>query len=178
MGWKSKSLHNKYVSVCGVRGTKGPKQRPSVDPELALLDLPADNPSRKQNNGRKNPTKRKRPGSKKPKKKKTAKANKKKNRSRNKNGLVKREAFSRESNPSRLKNGKKKQKRERNAGRTKGKKKKNRKRKKSRRKGELRQGESDGSDGSDIRTRQVWPWMVGPSCAISDQTSLIIDHQI
>merc|ERR1712219_49582 len=49
----------------------------------------------------------------------------------------------------------KKKEREKNAERTKGKK-KNRKRKKSRRNGKLRQGESDGSD---VRTRQVWPWM-------------------
>ena len=30
--------------MCGVRGTKGPKQRPSVDPELAPQE---DSPSRK-----------------------------------------------------------------------------------------------------------------------------------
>ena len=66
------------------------------------------------------------------------KANKK--RQKKKNGLVKREAFPKESNPSKLRNVNKKKDRKKNAGRTKGKKKR-RKGKKSRRRGKLRQGE-------------------------------------
>ena len=154
----------KCVSVCGVRGTKGPKQRPSVDPELALLELPPDgtsvqSPSRKLNNGGRSPTRRNLPGSKKTKRKKTTKANKKKS----KNGLVKREAFPKESNPSRLKNGKKKKERR----------KKNGKRKKARRKGKSRQGAEP--DVSDVRTRQVWPWLVGSSCECNICPNQIMD---
>ena len=151
-----------YISVCGVRGTKGPKQRPSVDPELALQDLPTENPSRKLSNRGKNPTRRNRPGRKKAKRKKITKFNKKRNRSKNKNGLVKREAFSQESNKSKLKKGKKKNKskeRRKNRRKTKG----NRKRKKTKRKGNSRQGESVAPYGSDVRTRQVWPWLVSQS---------------
>ena len=152
--------------MCGVRGTKGPKQRPSVDPELALLELPPDgpsvqSPSRKLNNGGRSPTRWNLPGSKKTKRKQTTKANKKKS----KNGLVKREAFPKEQNPSRLKNGKKKKKLR----------KKNGKRKKARRKGKSRQGESGELDESDVRTRQVWPWMVGSSCECNFHPNQIID---
>ena len=158
-----KFLDLKFVSVCGVRGTKGPKQRPSVDPELALQDLPTDDPSRKLNNRGKNPTRRNKPGSKKTKRKNITKANKKRNKSKKKNGLVKREAFSKESNPASLKKGKKKDKSKKhrqNKRRTKGKKKRKRK-KTNKKRGNLRQGESGAPDGSDVRTRQVWPWMVG-----------------
>ena len=90
------------------------------------------------------------------------KVNKKRNRPKNKNGLVKREAFPQESNKSKLKKGKKKKKtKELRKKRRKTKGKKNRKRKKTKRKGNSRQGESGAPDGSDVRTRQVWPWMVG-----------------
>ena len=149
--------------MCGVRGTKGPKQRPSVDPELALFDLPTNSPSRKLNNK----------GKKKTKRKEIAKANKKSKRLKNKNGLVKREAFPQVSDPSRLKNGKKKRDRRKKVGKAKGKK-KNRKRKKTRRKGKSRQGESGESDESDVRTRQVWPWMVGSSFACNLHPNQII----
>ena len=161
-------LDPKCVSVCGVRGTKGPKQRPSVDPELALLELPPDgpsvqSPSRKLNNGGKSPTKWNVPGSKKNKRKKTTKSDKKRKRPGNKNGLVKREAFPKESKPSRLKNGKKKKERR----------KKNGKMKKMRRKGKARQGAEP--DVSDVRTRQVWPWLVGSSCECNIRPNQIMD---
>ena len=159
-------LDLKCVSVCGVRGTKGPKQRPSVDPELALQDLPTDSPSRKLSNRGKNPTRRNKPGSRKAKRKRITKAQKERNKSKKKNGLVKREAFSKESNPARLKKGKKKDKSKKHRkNRRKAKGKKNRKRKKTNKKrGNSRQGESGAPDGSDVRTRQVWPWMV---CSIN-----------
>jgi len=175
IGWRKSAAYDQLYygqkCMCGVRGTKGPKQRPSVDPELALLDPPADSPSRNspsrkspsrksplKNKGGKNPTRWNKPGRKKTKRKKTTKANKKRKMPKKKNGLVKREAFPKESNPSKLRNVNKKKDRKKNAGRTKGKKKR-RKGKKSRRRGKLRQGESGASDESDVRTRQVWPWM-------------------
>ena len=86
--------------------------------------------------------------------------------------MVKREAFSKELNPAGLKKGKKKDKSKEQRKKTKGK--KRRKGKKTKRKGNSRQGESGAPDGSDVRTRQVWPWMVrrfNQLSAISNQNS-------
>ena len=116
------------VSVCGVRGTKGPKQRPSVDPELA--------PSPQSQNERRNSTQRR-------------KAKKKRKTSQNQKGLVKREAFPAKSKHlEKTKEGRKKRRRKKG-------------RKKAMIKGKLRQGEGGAAlQGQDVRTRQVWPWMV------------------
>ena len=62
---KSVFLNRYCIAVCGVRGTKGPKQRPSVDPELAPKE---DSPSRKI--GRRINQKRKKTGSSKSRKNK------------------------------------------------------------------------------------------------------------
>ena len=116
--------------MCGVRGTKGPKQRPSVDPELA------PSPQRKLENGRRNSTQRR-------------KAKKKRKTSQNQKGLVKREAFPAKSKHlEKTKEGRKKRRRKKG-------------RKKAMIKGKLRQGEGGAAlQGQDVRTRQVWPWMV------------------
>ena len=121
------------VSVCGVRGTKGPKQRPSVDPELAPSP---QSPGRKLENGRRNSTQRR-------------KAKKKRKTSQNQKGLVKREAFPAKSkHREKTKEGRKKRRRKKG-------------RKKAMIKGKLRQGEGGAAlQGQDVRTRQVWPWMV------------------
>jgi len=176
IGWRKSAAYDQLYygqkCMCGVRGTKGPKQRPSVDPELALQDLPTNSPSRNVNNGRKNPTGRNGPGRKKTKRKKTTKANRKRNKPKNKNGLVKREAFSQESNKSKLKKGIKKNK---SKGRRKKNRKKNKKRKKTKRKGKSRQGESGSPDGSDVRTRQVWPWMTS---IVFDSSFICTGHNV
>ena len=138
--------------MCGVRGTKGPKQRPSVDPELAPQE---DSPSRKI--GRRINQKRKKTGGSKSRKKKKATA-RKKGESRNKKGLVKRDTALSSTNS--LRAGKLKNRPKKKGGDGKSKKKKRRKGKK--KKGSsTRQDASSAPLGSDVRTRQVWPWMVG-----------------
>ena len=137
--------------MCGVRGTKGPKQRPSADPELAPQEA---SPSRKI--GRRINQKRKKTGGSKSRKKK-ARA-RKKGESRNKKGLVKRDTA--RSSTNNLRAGKLKNRPQKKGGDGKSKKKK-------RRKGKKKKGSSTRQDansaplGSDVRTRQVWPWMVG-----------------
>merc|ERR1712107_65562 len=89
IGWRKSAAYDQLYygqkCMCGVRGTKGPKQRPSLDPELAPQE---DSPSRKI--GRRIKQKRKKTGGSKSRKKKKATA-RKKGESRNNKGLVKRD---------------------------------------------------------------------------------------
>ena len=133
--------------MCGVRGTKGPKQRPSVDPELAPQE---DSPSRKIGRRIINERREKSGGS------KLRKEKRRKGKSRNKKGLVKRDAA--KSNAKRMKNDKLKNHPKKKEGGRKSKKKKRRKGTKN--KGSSRQDANSAPLGSDVRTRQVWPWMV------------------
>ena len=130
--------------MCGVRGTKGPKQRPSADPELAPQEA---SPSRKI--GRRINQKRKMTGG--------SKSRKKKARARNKKGLVKRDTARPSTKKLRTDELKNRPKKKKGDGKSK---------KKKRRKGKTKKGSSTRQDansaplGSDVRTRQVWPWMV------------------
>ena len=147
---KSVFLNRYCIAVCGVRGTKGPKQRPSVDPELAPQEESA---SRKI--GRRINQKRKKTGGSKSRKNK-ARA-RRKGESKTKKGLVKRDTA--RSHTKKLRTGKLKNHPKKKGGKGKSKKKKRKKGKK--KKGSsTRQVASSAPLGSDVRTRQVWPWMV------------------